>query len=822
MKGTGVRLSVAALAALVTIAALNLTVAQQPAASAAWPTSGESPWPHQVQSGATTLTVYQPQLDSWDGFKLEARLAVQAQQGQGQQAVTHFGIVTVQARTLTDKSARTVTVDQATVVKSDFPSSPANAAPWGQAIAQDLQGKSRIVALERLESELGVTEAQRPITKEPLRNAPPAILFSQQPAILVSIDGTAVFRPEKGTPFERVINTRPLLLKDTKGTLYLKVFDGWLTSATLGGPWTVLASPGAELAKAFKQANDAHLIDPLTGQGSPDVAAPSLKKVVPQIYVATSPTELIVTQGAPKYVPIKGTRLLYVDNTTGNLIQDTADNRVYVLIAGRWFRAPSMQGPWEFVAANALPSDFAQIPDDSAKENVKASIAGTEQAREAAISAQVPQTAAVKVKGTEPPHVLIDGDPVYKPISGTTLEYVANTPSPIIRVSPSSYYVVTNGVWFTSAALAGPWAVATAVPAQIYTIPPSSPLHYVTYVYVYQVTSDTVYVGYTPGYSGAVIDPVTGVVVYGTGYAYTPWVGSVWYGVPVTYGYGASVCYTPWTGWAVAFGLGWAWGVSTTAMGWGWGPYPYWGPWAYPAWHGVAYGVHGGRVVWGAGGWAGYSGNIYRQWGTHATVSRYSGGYNAWTGNAWASQVGRSYNSRTGVASAGERGAVHNVYTGNYAAGERGVAVGPGGSVAVGSRGTAGNAYTGNQVSGGRGAVYNKNTGDVTTYGHVTGNNGNTVGHVGNDVYAGKDGNVYRNTGNGWEQHSSGGGWQPVPGSAQGQATRDATGGLGASQATRGLDNERYARQQGGYRAQRYQQTNMQMNRSYGGGFRRR
>ena len=27
-----------------------------------------------------------------------------------------------------------------------------------------------------------------------------------------------------------------------------------------------------------------------------------------------------------------------------------------------------------------------------------------------------------------------------------------------------------------------PWAVATAVPPMIYTIPPSSPMHYVTYV----------------------------------------------------------------------------------------------------------------------------------------------------------------------------------------------------------------------------------------------------------------------------------------------------------------------------------------------------
>ena len=67
----------------------------------------------------------------------------------------------------------------------------------------------------------------------------------------------------------------------------------------------------------------------------------------------------------------------------------------------------------------------------------------------------------------------------------------------------------------------GPGRSPTSVPEVIYTIPPSSPLHYVTYVYVYGATPQTVTVGYTPGYYGTVLAP-TGVVVYGTGYVYPP------------------------------------------------------------------------------------------------------------------------------------------------------------------------------------------------------------------------------------------------------------------------------------------------------------
>ncbi|WP_299827955.1 hypothetical protein [Pseudomonas sp.] len=130
--------------------------------------------------------------------------------------------------------------------------------------------------------------------------------------------------------------------------------------------------------------------------------------------------------------------------------------------------------------------------------------------------------------------------------------------------------------------------------------------HYVTYVKIYNSTGNIVVVGYTPGYQGTTVDPVSGVVVYGTGYRYTPWVGTVWYGPPVTYGLGVAVRYTPWTGWTFGFGFGWSSGGSTIAVGWGWGAYPWWGPYSwdyawgprlYPApiaWAGAAYGYRGG------------------------------------------------------------------------------------------------------------------------------------------------------------------------------------------------------------------------------------
>ncbi len=96
-----------------------------------------------------------------------------------------------------------------------------------------------------------------------------------------------------------------------------------------------------------------------------------------------------------------------------------------------------------------------------------------------------------------------------------------NAPLPVIEVDPGSFYALDNGVWFVSNSAFGPWSVATWVPPVIYTIPRSSPLHYVTYVRVYEATPEVVYEGYTPGYVGSYVAPGS-TVVYGSGWYYRP------------------------------------------------------------------------------------------------------------------------------------------------------------------------------------------------------------------------------------------------------------------------------------------------------------
>ena len=716
-----------------------------------------------------------------------------------------FGVVFSEAKTNVDKTTRLVELTNLQVTRVTFPSAPAADPVYLEMLRKGMLAKKSVtIALDRLEANQAILQEQKKGESQPLKNEPPRVIFSSVPAILVLVDGEPVWRAA-GPDLERVINTSPIVLKDKSGVVYLHLFDGWMQSAKLDGPWTVATKPPKSLEAALKAILDAKAGDPLSG-GTPDdpdakdVKQPTLKTgPVPVVYVATSPTELIVTNGQPDYVPIDGTNLLYVKNTTGRVFKSIADQKTYVLMSGRWFSAPGPEGPWAFVPFDGLPKDFASIPDDSPMENVKASVPGTQQAQEAVVSNSIPQTAAVKISETKAQPVKVDGQPQLKPIEGTSLQYVVNASSPIIMASPSAYYLCQNGIWFVGPSAAGPWVVATSVPAAIYSIPPSSPLYNVTYVRVYDSTPTVVYVGYTPGYQGAIV--YNGVVVYGTGYYYTPWIGTYWYGPPVTYGFGIAIGYSPWTGWAYGFGYGcgWGWGHVTIGVGWGWGGWGWGGAWGgwYGGWHGgwygAAWGPHGG-AVWGPGYARWSSGNVYHQWGTTSGVSRSGGGYNAWTGNTWHGQSGAAYNSKTGTLAAGQRGSVSNVYTGNYASGGRGVATNTKTGTTVAARGgTVGNAYTGNSISGGQAKVYNPNTGNTTKVGGVTTSNGGSAARVGDtavgktssgDYYATKDGNVYKNTGDGWQEKGSSG-WSNVNDQAKTQQ-------LSKESAARSTGEQRY------------------------------
>jgi hypothetical protein len=706
------------------------------------------PWPRQVQLANGGVLIYQPQVEAWDGNQIKVRAAV-ALQAVGSEP-TVFGAIFATARTQVDKAARTVVFSEITVTKSSFPTLAENGAALMADLAPKLGASVRTISLDRVEASMKAAGIQPPTF--PVRNDPPLILVSYSPAILVPIDGAPSIKPVPADPrVKRVVNTRALILQaGLEDAFYLHVYDGWLTAPRLEGPWTEARRTPLGMDGLAKKIATSGLVDVLDG-GPNANPKPQLAKGVPTIHTTQVPSELVVFKGQPDYVPIRNTQLLWAANTGADVLVDTTTSSIYLLLSGRWFRAASLSGPWAFVASNALPADFSRIPVEEPASIVLAAVAGTPQAQEAVIANSVPTTATIPRANGPKFAPEFDGAPHFEAIADTPLFYTDNSSVPVIRVDPQTYFAVNAGAWFAAPTPTGPWSVATSVPSVVYTIPTSSPVHYVTYVRVYGATPQVVYVGYTPGYMGTVVGPY-GTVVYGTGYYYTPWVGSVWYPPPYTYGVAAVPVYSP----ALGFTYGFAVGLATAAW-----VTPYYGA----AYHPYPCCGSASASVYGQYRNTAYSGTKTAYASGNGTVGVSGSGsyYNKATGTTGNYATNKSYNPYTGVAKQGgavsgttaaggygtaAAGRSYNTETGQRTAGSSFSATGAGGSsidhTGATTAGPQGYGHTGSTT------VDNANTGQSKTYGS---------GANANDHYADEKGNVYKGSASGGWQQNTASGW---------------------------------------------------------------
>jgi hypothetical protein len=728
--------------------------------------ASEASWPRTMTSGSDSFLIYQPQVEKWEANRIYLYSAAELKTGK--HSAAKYGVVWFNARTEVDKINRLVTLDQMQLTKVKFPAATDKEAALTALLQKKLPGATKTISLDRLQAALEAAGDE--IKGVEVKNDPPKVIVTGKPSLLVLIDGKPQLREVQGTKLQRVINTKAILLFDNaKKTYYLRVQDWWLQAEDLEGPWSYAEKLPDDMKKAEEYVvKEAATQTPQNDQSS---KPPSLKDAgknaeIPVVYVEFGPAELIETKGEPQYKPIPGTGLEYAENTNGNVFRFSG--RYYILISGRWFGSTSLQGPWTFVSGSDLPADFAKIPLTDPKSTVLASVSGTPQAQEAVIANSIPQTASITRSEAEL-DVKYDGEAVFVPIQGTSMSYAQNTSSPVIKVSDNNYYCVEAGVWFKGSTPQGPWRVADSVPEEIYTIPPSSPIYYVTYVKIYGSTPDIVYVGYTPGYYGTVVSSSSTTVVYGTGWYYAPYIGpTVWYGWPYTYGVGAGFTYTSTSGWSFGFGYG----------------YSYY-PWYYPWWGPMGYYGYGWYPHYGWGAWGGAAvANVYGVWGNTAYSRTGAAWANPYTGNYGGATRGAYHNNQTGRSTVAGRGSNTNIYTGNTAGYRGGATYNPNtGIVAGGGAGYAGNIYSGQGTAGRGGFAYNTNTGAGVAAGK-------------DNIYAGKDGTVYRyNRQNGDWSSNSGNGWNS------------------ANRPDNNLQRQQQARTQGTQRTQNFNSM-----RSYGGG----
>jgi hypothetical protein len=656
------------------------------------PNDGGWPRSYDLPNGARVL-FYQPQVSEWDTRKhIVAWTAVSYQEKKDSKP--QLGTIKIESDTSVALNERLVRFTPLKITQFNFPSISRDDA---QKLSGELQAAipqgEQVIALDRVLANIDKSSIKpRTADSNNLKADPPKIFHSTNPAIVVNFDGEPVWSPIKDNNLKFAVNTNWDVFQLTPdNTFYLRNNNTWLKSTDLKGSWT----PAGKLPASFeKLPGDENWKDVQANLPGKSIAATA----VPAVFVSYEPAELIQIIGEPVFAPVAGTSLLWVSNTESDLFRHKATGTFYYLVAGRWFSAPSLDGPWTF-ATLQLPEDFKRIPPEHPRSRVLASVPGTDQATEAVLLAQVPQTARVNVKEIKAPEVNYQGGkPEFKPIDGTSLQLAANTDKQIIRFG-DIYYMCFQGVWFMSRSANGPWSVATSIPKEIYSIPASSSAYNVTYVTVEKDDDDNddwVTFAAVAGYTGMMI--AWGCAVWGTGWWYPPY---VWYGgfypayfwYPPTYGFAA--WYNPYTG---TFGRG--------AAVYG----PYGGAGGFAAYNPRTGTYARGGAVYGPYGSRGFAQAWNPRTGTYAATRQGGNVYGNW---------GSSYVQR------GDNWAQTGHVT-NYATGRRTTAArGSEGGAGIHTRGPAGSSTIGRTGSG--------------------------------DIYAGHDGNVYRKQDGQWQKWDNGG-----------------------------------------------------------------
>jgi hypothetical protein len=632
----------------------------------------------------------------------------------------------------------------------------------------------------------------RLIASLPMQKAPAGVqLNNDPPKIFVGYRPSILLSVDGEPTLSDVPNTNLKFVVNTQWPLF---FDSENSSyyIPVGQQWLTATSLEGQWSPTKKLPRDMNKV-------AQDKQWSALKKIIPPpsksggvtpvVFYSDKPADVILFDGQPVYAQIPNTQLTYATNTSSVVFVFTPTQQFYYLTAGRWFRANDLEGPWTYATAD-LPPDFAKIPQSSPASAILASVPGTEEAKDAVLLAQVPTTMTVKpAEAQAKVKVEYGGEPKFEPIEGTTMSYATNTQDKVIKVG-DVYYLCLQGVWFMSPNPQGPWTTATSVPQEIYTIPSSSPVYNVTYVTQTANPDGTVTANYTAGYLGGfILGAATGAIIAnGSGYWWPPYAyGGYYYPYAATYGgaYYGTAHYNSATG---------TYGWSQTAYG--------------PngsATRGAAYNPYTGTAARGA--------SVSTPYGSRSAAQA----FNPYTGTYAQTRQGSNPNAQWGSS---------YVSRGNQ-------------SATMGHYSTANGTVAG--ISGSQGG---KAAASSTAWG-----NSAAAKTASGNMYAGHDGNVYKNTGNGWQKYDNGSwnsvnkpqpNWQGAENTQQrssaesyqqrsssasssnrSEGSYDRSGGGGydrSSSQMQDLDREAQNRSRGGQQSQRFQDFQRGGGDRFGGG----
>jgi hypothetical protein len=162
-------------------------------------------WPRELESDTATITIYQPQLESFKNDILEGRSAVQLHFKADDTRI--FGAVWMSARMSTDYDTRMVDLLDMSITAAKIPGVEGEDLEKLTAfLEREIPEWEMTISLDRILAGLEVLDQQQG-ADQGLNHDPPVIYFRTSPTVLVIIDGDPIMQDVEDTRLERVVNT---------------------------------------------------------------------------------------------------------------------------------------------------------------------------------------------------------------------------------------------------------------------------------------------------------------------------------------------------------------------------------------------------------------------------------------------------------------------------------------------------------------------------------------------------------------------------------------------------------------------------------------
>ena len=327
-------------------------------------------WPKTATtSEGTILKLYQWQPESFENNTLKAHAAISVLENGKTEPV--FGVAWLKATTETAGSQANVKSIYITNIKLPGETNDDKLETIANALEDKTPSWDISFPLNDLQTSLDLNKQQTSLAGQ-INNNPPKVIYTNVPSILVSIDGDPKLQANKDWGVDAVVNTPFVLVKNQDSKYYLYGGKHWYTAPAADGPYKIITEIPSNLAKIETQIKEADK------KNNTNEGKETDDNTIYNIVVTSEPAELIQSKGEANFSAVEGTGLLYVANSENDIFMDINSQQYYVLLSGRWYTSKTLSGNWQYVAADKLPAEFAKIPKGSPKDNVLASVAGTE------------------------------------------------------------------------------------------------------------------------------------------------------------------------------------------------------------------------------------------------------------------------------------------------------------------------------------------------------------------------------------------------------------------------------------------------------------